>query len=135
MKAKKILIIGLVLALLSMLILLGCRGRQAAMRGEYVPYTEEEIRGLIVYQSCTSLCHQCTRPRTPRAYTRAQWREIIAQLHPSPGPGAAIVLDLSEEDMRALRAYCMAEARDAPVVKRPQLRFRTKDRQSPLRAP
>ena len=135
MKAKKILFWALLVFISGMLVLLGCRGRQVVTRQDYVPYTDKEIHGLIIYQNCTQMCHQCSRPATPRVYTRAQWEKILAELHPSPGRGAQILLGLSAEDREALRAYCLAEARDAPVVQRPQLRLRTKDRRSPPSTP
>lgn len=119
MKTRKILSFILVAIVLGVLILLGCRG-------SYVPYTEKEIRGMLVYRRCISISQQGGWPPSPRAHTRAEWEQILLNPHISLGAGAKIVFDLSEKDMECLRAYCMAEAKDAPVVPRPEVRFKVK---------
>lgn len=121
MKTKKILFFILVAIVLGVLILPGCRGT-------YVPYTEKEIRGMLVYRRCISISRQGAWPPSPRAHTRAEWEQILLNPHFSLGAGAKIVFDLSEKDMECLRAYCMAEAKDAPVVTRPEVRFKAKRR-------
>lgn len=128
MKTRKILFFILVAIVLGVLILPGCRGRQAVTQQKYVPYTEKEIRGLIIYQRYFSMFEQCGWPSSPRAHTRAEWEEILLNPHLSLGAGAKIIFDVSEKNMECLRAYCMAEAKDAPVVPRPEVRFKVKRR-------
>ena len=128
MKTRKILFFILVAIVLGVFILPGCRGRQVVTQQRHVPYTEKEIRGLIIYRGYISMFHESGWPLSPRAHTRAEWEKILSDLHLSPGRGAKIILDLGEKDMECLRAYCMAEAKDAPVVPRPEVRFKVKGR-------
>ena len=121
MKTREILSFTLVAIVLGVVIFPGCRGT-------HVPYTEKEIRGMLVYQRCISISPQGGWPPSPRGHTRAEWEVILSSPHLSFGEGAKIIFDRSEKDMQCLRAYCMAEAKDAPLVPRPEVRFKPKRR-------